>query len=126
MAYELLGKNPKSSFGLCVRLNIWKWYELIRLLTYFNIISESEIPLWMANDQIKLSEEETLLLLESIELNLDVNFNNFDEFIIKLYGEDIPYSHMPWHREVCCPILNSSDIKYVLLFLSDCGGFEVK
>ena len=83
MAYELLGKNPKSSFGLCIRLNIWKWYELVRLLRYFNTISESEIALWMANDQIKLSEEETLLLLQNIELNLDVNFNNFDEFIIE-------------------------------------------
>jgi len=122
MAYELLGKNPKSSFGLCVRLNIWKWYELVRMLRYFNIISESEISLWMANDQIKLSEEETLFLLENIKLNL----NNFDKFITELYEENIPYSHMPWHREVCCPILNSSDIKYVVLFLGDCGGFEVR
>jgi hypothetical protein len=122
MAYELLGKKPKSSFGLCIRLNIWKWYELVRMLKYFNIISESEVPLWMANDQIKLSEEEALLLLENIKLNL----NNFNKFISELYEEDIPYSHMPWHREVCCPILNSSDIKYVVLFLGNCGGFEVK
>lgn len=122
MAYELLGKNPKSSFGLCVRLNIWKWYELVRMLRYFNIISDSEIPLWMANDQIKLSEKETLFLLENIKLNL----NNFDKFISELYEENIPYSHMLWHREVCCPILNSSDIKYVVLFLGDCGGFEVR
>lgn len=122
MAYELLGKKPKSSFGLCIRLNMWKWYELVRMLKYFNIISESEVPLWMANDQIKLSEEEALLLLENIKLNL----NNFNKFISELYEEDIPYSHMPWHREVCCPILNSSDIKYVVLFLGNCGGFEVK
>jgi len=122
MAHELLGTNPQSSLGLCVRLNIWKWYEFVRMLNYFNIISDSEIPLWMANDQIKLSEKEAMLLLENIKSNLD----NFNEFIFNLYEENLAYSHMPWYREVCCPILNSSDIKYVILFLDKCGGFEVR
>jgi hypothetical protein len=122
MAYELLGKNPKSALGLCVRLNIWKWYEFVRMLKAFAIISDSEIPLWMVNDQIKLSEKEAILLSKNIRLNL----NNFDKFISELYEENLAYSHMPWHREVCCPVLNSSDIEYVLLFLDKCGGFEVR
>jgi hypothetical protein len=122
MAYEMVGKSPKSAVGLCVRLNVWKWYEFVRMLEYFNIISQAQISSWMTNDQIELSNKEAILLLENIKLN----FDNFNDFITKLYEEDIPYSFMPWHREVCCPILNGSDIKYMLLFLEACGGFRVR
>jgi hypothetical protein len=122
VAYDLIGLKPKSSNGLCVRLNIWKWYEFVRMINYFNIISDLEISSWMTNDQIELSNEEAFLLSEDIKSNLD----NFNHFINEMYKEDIPYSHMPWHREVCCPILNGSDVKYVLLFLESCGGFKVR
>jgi hypothetical protein len=122
MAYNLIGTNPKSCTGICVRLNIWKWYEFVRMLKYFNIISESEFPLWMTNDQVEISEKESEKISKNIKLNLD----NFNKFIKEIYKENIPYSLMPWHREVCCPILNGSDLKYVLLFLDNCGGFKVE
>jgi len=122
MAYNLIGTNPKSCTGICIRLNIWKWYEFVRMLKYFNIISESEFPLWMTNDQVEISEKESKKISKNIKLNLD----SFNKFIKEIYKENIPYSFMPWHREVCCPILNGSDLKYVLLFLDNCGGFKVE
>ena len=122
MAYNLIGTNPKSCTGICVRLNIWKWYEFVRMLKYFNIISESEFPLWMTNDQVEISEKESEKISKNIKLNLD----NFNKFIKEIYKENIPDSLMPWQREVCCPILNGSDLKYVLLFLDNCGGFKVE
>jgi len=122
MAYNLIGTNPKSCTGICIRLNIWKWYEFVRMLKYFNIISESEFPLWMTNDQVEISEKKSKKISKNIKLNLD----SFNKFIKEIYKENIPYSFMPWHREVCCPILNGSDLKYVLLFLDNCGGFKVE
>lgn len=122
MAYNLIGTDPKSCTGICIRLNIWKWYEFVRMLKYFNIISESEFPLWMTNDQVEISEKESKKISKNIKLNLD----SFNKFIKEIYTENIPYSFMPWHREVCCPILNGSDLKYVLLFLDNCGGFKVE
>lgn len=122
MAYNLVGSKPKSCVGICVRLNIWKWYEFVRMLKYFNIISESEFSLWMTNDQIKITQKES----EKISKNIKLNLNNFDKFIKEIYEENIAYSFMPWHREVCCPVLNGSDLKYVLLFLDNCGGFKVE
>lgn len=121
MAYELVGAKPQSALGICVRLNIWKWYEFVRMLKYFNIISENIFSLWMMNDQIVLTDQESKELSKKIKTNLD----KFDDFINKIYSEEIPYSFMPWHREVCCPILNGTDIKYVLLFLDNCGGFRI-
>ena len=122
MAYNLIGTNPKSYTGICIRLNIWKWYEFVRMLKYFNIISESEFPLWMTNDQVEISEKESKKISKNIKLNLD----SFNKFIKEIYKENIPYSFMPWQREVCCSILNGSDLKYVLLFLDNCGGFKVE
>lgn len=122
MAYEMVGKNPSKAVGICVRLNIWKWYEFVMMLNYFNIIDEFRIPLWMSNDQIDLTQSEAVKLADDIKSNL----NNFEEFINKLYQKNIPYSHMPWHREVCCSVLNGTDIKYMLLFLDSCGGFKVR
>ena len=122
MAYELIGENPSKAMGICIRLNIWKWYEFVMMLKYFDIIKESDISAWMSNDQIKLNKKETLNLANNIKSNL----NNFEEFINKLYQKNIPYSHMPWHREVCCSVLNGTDIKYMILFLDSCGGFKVR
>lgn len=121
MAYELVGIKPKSCFGMCARLNIWKWYEFVRMLKYFDIISENMFPLWMMNDYIILTDEES----EELSKKIKTNLNRFDDFIKKLYLEEIPYSFMPWHREVCCPILHKADIKYILLFLDNCGGFRI-
>lgn len=120
MAYNLIGLKPKSSNGICVRLNIWKWYEFIRALEYWQLIKGIEE--WLTNDQVQLNQIETLELANGINCNLET----FDSFIENLYSDNLQYSHMPWHRSVCCSILSLNDIKYMLLFLYDCGGFKVE
>ena len=120
VAYDLIGLKPKSSNGLCIRLNIWKWYEFIKILEYWDLIKSIED--WLVNDQIELSDVEALELANDINSNLETSHS----FIDNLYSQDLQYSNMPWHRSVCCSVLSLSDIKYVLLFLYDCGGFKVE
>jgi hypothetical protein len=120
MAYDLIGLKPKSSNGLCIRLNIWKWYEFIKALEHWGLLKNLEH--WLTNDEIELSSIESLELANGIRLNLET----FNIFISDLYSKNLQYSHMPWHRSVCCSILDLNDIKYVLLFLDSCGGFKIQ
>jgi hypothetical protein len=40
MAYELIGIEPKSSLGVCVRFNIVKWVHISFVLREINAISD--------------------------------------------------------------------------------------
>ena len=127
MAFELIGENPKSSLGTCIRINIWKWYEFILMLTFFNIIDKNTSKNLMTNDSFFATEEESNLLYKKIIEKLGKNLENiikFEDYLRSMEGQK-KYSRHRGYSDPCCQILNEIDIKYILYFLNNCGGFKV-
>lgn len=127
MAFELIGKKPKSSLGKHIRINIWKWYEFILMLEYLNILKKSELSKWMFNEEIILSNQESKLLHDAIVDRLGKSFEKiieFESYLRSIEGQK-KYSKHKGYSNFCCQILNETDIKYILYFLDNSGGFKV-
>ena len=127
MAFELVGESPKSSLGTCIRVNIWKWYEFVSMLLYFNIIDKKTSKNLMTNDNFFVTKEESNLLYKKIIEKLGKNLENiikFEDHLRSVEGQK-KYSRHKGYSDLCCQMLNGTDVKYILYFLDNCGGFKV-
>lgn len=127
MAFDLIGLNPVSSSGLAARVNVWKWNEFLDLLVYCDIMSENEVLNLRFNDNISFNAEQSKKIANKLKESLGTNFLNFEIFLKYLRSdeESKKYKKNSGYKDQCCQILNITDIKYILFFLENCGGFKL-
>jgi hypothetical protein len=98
MAYELVGIQPKSYLGICVRMNIWIWKDFLELLFKVGAIS---------------SKEKQELMFNDCGLVFDgTRCTDISNKIAKIIDNQLQ--------------INGNHLRLAYMFLSDCGGFYIR
>lgn len=95
MAYELVGKSPKSSIGIAVRFNVLKWVHIVRFLKWLGFDIDERRAVIISNfsmdESMSIQLEKALLCLDGQQLNTGLDetspFPELDKGCVATYDD---------------------------------------
>lgn len=132
MAFDIFGINPKKAHSKCLRFNIWKWNDLRVILRHFYIFDNIDEHKFMSNDSYHITQNNFSKIkdiLHYIKIMSEIDGGNPNWIFDKIYSHESNTDFVSYHGD--CPGFNGgqfgySDLAVLLLFLSDCEGFEIR
>jgi hypothetical protein len=123
MAYEMVGENPNSHLGICVRMNIWSWPEFLQILASIKAISFEEKNKMLLNDcGIIFSHERCKDISEKLHMVVQLIKYRDDRVELDDYKQSIA-NFLGKNQKI---FLQQNEIILAHLFLRDCGGFWIR